>query len=708
MLTLRKILLFKPLYFGIFILSILYILLSLNYESKSLYQGSETEISGIVETISINNDDNSLKMTIKAKEKILTTYYFKSQTELDQLKNNIHLGDYLKINGQLKLPHSTQNFYSFSYTTYLQRKGIFYLMQGDSITKISSNTNIIWKLKDMLYTHISKLGDVSCYIKTFFLGNQDDVSDTLKSSFQKIGISHLFALSGTQISFLTALILKLLSLFKLSTIKKYLILFIILVFYYLLIDSCAAIERALVFTFIFSINKVFNFFIPSFYLILLSMSVLFFLNPNYIFDIGFLYSSIISIGLILYSTRQDKKISFVKELFVISWLSFLLSLPISLYNFSYINILSILYNIFYVPFINFIVFPLAMLSVIIPFVSPLLLFFTTILEKTVYFLDNISVGIMIFPRVSLLFYVLYYVFIIPYILNMKKKFCFFLLTLFLFIHYMKPYIWQENAIYVLDVGQGDSFLILSNGKSMLIDTGGKMNYYDEKNKDQEESGIGTYSVQFFYYLGIKKLDYLVLTHGDVDHAKEALTILDKMKVEKVYLNDGPINELEKEIIKKGKQVGSHIKEVKQNDIIRVGDFIFQSLNKAYEDENESSIVLYGMYNQYNFLFMGDAPTSVEKTILEEYELGEIDFLKIGHHGSKTSSSDEFLDVIKPKIGIISAGIDNKFNHPNEEVVKRYYEHQTLLLQTHVDGMIKIDFNKKQIKTYQNRFYQLAK
>ena len=117
MLTLRKILLFKPLYFGIFILSILYILLSLNYESKSLYQGSETEISGIVETISINNDDNSLKMTIKAKEKILTTYYFKSQTELDQLKNNIHLGDYLKINGQLKLPHSTQNFYSFSYTT---------------------------------------------------------------------------------------------------------------------------------------------------------------------------------------------------------------------------------------------------------------------------------------------------------------------------------------------------------------------------------------------------------------------------------------------------------------------------------------------------------------------------------------------------------------------------------------------------------------
>lgn len=700
MLRLRKILLLKSPYVILFLVSCLYLALAQIMPKNSLYAGTEETIEGYI--TEMNFDGAKLSMTIKGKEPFIASYYAKTEEERKKLQQELSLGDTVLLTGTLNHPHTTKNFNSFSYQEYLARNQIFYFFQADSITRVKKNQNILWCIKTKIKNFITSFNQNAKYINTFVLGNQNDVEKEVRSNFQKIGISHLFALSGTQITFLSDLIQKILTKRKKSDLQKLIITQSILLSYYLVIDPCAAIDRALVFQFFFSVNKTYDFHISPFQLILLSLSVLFLWHPNYIFDIGFQYATVISVGLILYSTKK-KQHSKIAELFFVSLLSFLFSIPISLYHFSKINPLSILYNLFYVPYINFLVFPLSIITLCLPFCSPLLSFFTTFLEKSVSLLAKIPFGELVFAKAPLILY-LFYAFLIAFLLlGKKKKLWFLLLLLTLGCHFIAPKIVQEDRLFMIDVGQGDSFLIQSEGKTLLIDTGGKMEYVKEDwQKGKEKTKSGTYTISFLSSLGITKLDYLLITHGDADHAKEAITLIDQIPIGKIYYNEGKINSLEKEILKEAKQKKIDFEQLKQNQILKLGNFTFQVLSKDLEEENDSSIILYGERGENTLLFMGDASIKSEQELLKTYTLKEIDFLKIGHHGSRTSSSESFLAQIKPKVGLISAGVDNSFNHPHQDVVKRYQQYGTTLFSTITDGMVEINFTTRKIKTYMGK------
>lgn len=664
-------------------------------------------MTGIIQEISF--DGSYLAMTIKGKEKIMTSYYAKTEEELMLLKKELSLGDTILLKGAFITPNTTKNFNSFSYQKYLKQKKIFYCMQVESITRIKKNQNILLKIRMRIKMHIDSFDEAASYINTFVLGNTDQVEQEVYENFQKIGISHLFALSGTQITFLADLIQKILKKTKRTEIQRFLITFLILILYYQVIDPCAAIDRALVFYFFFSLNKIFYFHISPFYLILLSLAVLFFWHPNYIFDIGFQYATVISIGLILYSQVKKKEHRKITELFFVSGISFFCSIPISLYHFHAINPMSIIYNLFYVPYINFLVFPLAMLTLVFPFLSPVLNILTSFLENSVSLAANFSFGTFLFPRIPLIFYFLYGIFFFLLLGLKKKKIWIFLFSLLLFFHYVIPRFTLGDRMYMLDVGQGDSFLVVSEGKSMLIDTGGVLTYEKEDwEKGKEKTGGGKYIISFLSSLGISKLDFLVLTHGDADHVKEALTLLKEIPIKKIYYNEGEISSLEKEIITLGKEKKTKTEVLHQDEILSLGQFTFQALSRDLKEENASSLILLGQIDNYNLLFMGDASKKSEQEMLQEYDLPEIDILKIGHHGSRTSSSKEFVKKIKPKVGLISAGKQNRFHHPHPEVVEEYEKQGTLLFSTIEDGMVEIDFSHQKIRTYQGKELPFAK
>ena len=150
-------------------------------------------------------------------------------------------------------------------------------------------------------------------------------------------------------------------------------------------------------------------------------------------------------------------------------------------------------------------------------------------------------------------------------------------------------------------------------------------------------------------------------HGDYDHIGEAINLVENFKVEKVIFNCGELNELEMEIIKvldrKKISYYSCIKE------LNIGDNKLYFLNnKDYGNENDNSSVIYTELNNHKFLFMGDAGVEVEENLLEKYNLKDIDVLKVEHHRSKTSSSEDFIDVIKPEYSIISVGKNNRINN----------------------------------------------
>ena len=148
---------------------------------------------------------------------------------------------------------------------------------------------------------------------------------------------------------------------------------------------------------------------------------------------------------------------------------------------------------------------------------------------------------------------------------------------------------------------------------------------------------------------------------------EAINLVNNFKVEKVIFNCGEFNDLEKELIKaldkKKIPYYSCIKELNIDN-----NKLYFLNNKDYGNENDNSSVIYTELNNYKFLFMGDAGIEAEKDLIEKYNLKDIDALKVGHHGSKTSSSKKFINEIKPKYSVISVGKNNRYGHPNKEVL----------------------------------------
>ena len=689
MIKLRKVLLLRSIYITLFIISLIYLVIYINIDFTSKFEGSESNVTGKVE--SIKYQGNKMTLTLKTKEKLIATYYFDTKEELNKTKQELSLGDTLTLEGELTKPISSLNFHGFSYPTYLEYQKIFYIMKVSRFYIESKNSNILYSIRNAIRSSI-KTDKVGSYIRVFFLGDDTSFDTTLEEDFRNLGISHLFALSGTQISFL-------ISLFtlrkKFISFKNLLFVFCILLSYYLIIEDCAAIDRALIFSLVFSINKTFNLNILPSFLILLSLSILFFINPYYIFDVGFQYSTIISCTLILYMNNKKSKGKII-DLLEVSWVSFLVSLPISLYHFSYINPLSIIYNLFYVPFINVIIFPLSVICFFIPHLSFILEFFITIFEGSVSFLSHLNIGYITLARFNIVYYLLYYILIFSYLfVKSKKKIFLFLILLMILIHYSYPKIFPKDALYMIDVGQGDSFLITSNNKTMLIDTGGVMTYYQEQWMQYEKSSGGKYLVTFLKSLGITNLDYLVLTHGDYDHAGEALTIMDEIDVGTVFFNGNLLNELEKKIWNNSL---SHYK-LREGDSFSLGNFNFLVISNTYPDENDGSLVLYSTINDKSLLFMGDASIRSEKYILDNYNLDDITILKVGHHGSRTSSSEEFINSVNPTYALISAGKDNKFNHPHKEVIERLEENGSIIYNTQINGMVMFDFTNNKIKTY---------
>ena len=186
-------------------------------------------------------------------------------------------------------------------------------------------------------------------------------------------------------------------------------------------------------------------------------------------------------------------------------------------------------------------------------------------------------------------------------------------------------------------------------------------------------------------------------HGDYDHMGEAINLVNNFKVEKVIFNCGEYNDLEQELIKVlDKKKIKHYSCIKELKIDNNKLHFLQT--SIYDNENDNSNVIYTEIEGYKLMFMGDASIITEKEILSKYNLPDIDVLKVGHHGSKTSSSIDFIDVINPKYSIISVGKNNRYGHPNKEVINNLEDSK--IYRTDIDGsiMFKIKNNKLKIDT----------
>ncbi|WP_317316850.1 ComEC/Rec2 family competence protein [Peptostreptococcus russellii] len=246
---------------------------------------------------------------------------------------------------------------------------------------------------------------------------------------------------------------------------------------------------------------------------------------------------------------------------------------------------------------------------------------------------------------------------------------------------------RENAnelkLDIIDVDQGDSILVITpEKKSLLIDSG--------------EEDFSRSVIRDLKKNRVKKLDYVIGTHSDSDHIGAMSDVLKEVGADKLILSKDNILKTElNNLISTAESMNVNLNRVESGDILKIDkDTVIYILSpsKISQDPNKNSIVLLLKFKNHSLIFTGDADSEIENKILQNYKLGHCEFLKAGHHGSKTSSSEKFIRTLRPDITAISCGYKNRYGHPSKDTLDTLSKYNSKIFRTDISGTLHFYFN----------------
>ena len=553
----------------------------------------------------------------------------KSRKYLFYEKEYLNIGDVLEIDFEQTTFTKEKVPGGFNQKKYYNSLRIFYKLNVKEF-KVVNNKFTISKIK---YYCLSLFDDypeeARLYIKTLIFADNDFEGD-FKKALSKVGISHLFALSGLHLTILVSMLERALSRFN----KKTIIIITILTIYGIIIAFPISLKRAYLMYLLMRIFKEES--ITALDAISLSFLIML-INPYLRYNYSFILSFLVSFFIILIDANYFKMslIAFLVSIpFLINFNGGLLiiSLPISL-------LISYLFSVFILPLVV-----LSLIKIIAPMSNYLLTSFNE-------FVTYVSKGTFIKIHYLSLTSIIIYLFLLVFLLLGKNNKLIvkrsFYIGLFMLIAYLYPFLNPQGYLYFLDVNQGDATFISRpfNKANILIDC----------NK-------GTYD--FLSTQGAIEIDYLFITHGDLDHSADLLLILANFKVHNLYLNSYDRSGLKEKL-----HEYNLLSAV--NDEFVCGDVIIKVFGpeKDYFNDNDNSLVLKVMMDGQSYLFTGDSGFKREKDLVKYGSDLKSDYLHVSHHGANNSTSLEFLRVVKPDVAIISYGL-NYYNHPHPETLDR--------------------------------------
>lgn len=646
----------KIIYLFNFFLIIFLIIYFNYYEYQSKYNDEE-EIIGIVTKITVK--DENVKLTVDGKEKIIANCY--------QCTFDYELGSTIKLKGFFQDINGNSNFNLFNYKKYLMSLGIYKNFVFSDVEYIENNNNFIYEIQNSFNKKIQQFKS-NYFLKAMILGDTSNFDDDIYENYRINGIVHLFAISGMHVSIISfALTFILKGKLKLGN-YAYIIIFPILLIYMLIINT-ASIFRSVMMFICVTLNKLLKLNISNINILFYLFAVNIIINPYSIYNMGFCLSYVISFFLLLSSKKIARINNYFLKLLFISLISFLASFPILINSNFKFNLISPLINVIIVPFVSTILFPLSILVMIFPFLDNILIVLLHGFNNLNLILSNNSIMINV-PYLNIYLVIIYY--FIYLLFFIKSKFIYLMVIYFIFLLSFK-YININTYLVMIDVGQGDSIIVKNYfGENILFDAGSK------------ENSAKNIIIPYLKSIGVTTIDKFVISHGDKDHIVGALDIIKSLNVKSIYLNSYKNSEYETEIIN-----NYDVNFIKGNTYINEHLYIFNFYDK---DENDDSLISYLVDNKV--LLMGDASSNIESKV----DISDVNILKVGHHGSNTSSSIEFIDKINPKYSIISVGKNNRYGHPNKEVLDNLKDSKIYRTDQNGSIMFKIKNNKLQVKT----------
>lgn len=542
----------------------------------------------------------------------------------------------------------------FNFKDYLKTQGCFYKFEVSKKEFILKNPLSNTPIKNYIFSFLNEESKI--FIASLLFGDSLYELSSV-NALKNLSLISWFSLSGFHISFLFNSIENFLT----EKGKKRFVYFeLIAILFFLFVSNFKfSITRIFLLKFLYLLNEKTSFKLEYIDRLSLTAFITIFINPYSILSASFYYSFPLLFTLAIFKEKRyvDFKNNLLSKLKI-----YLFFIPYTFISNPYFNIISPLLQLIFLP-ISHVLFLLSCMLIIIPQIGFILNPIITFLLNLFTSIDNIPFSINI-GNMSVVLVIIYYLIYISILIlhtygfKKEKQLGYVLLGSVLLIQMIPDFLYHYEVTFI-DVGQGDSTLIQYKNKNILIDTGGN------KKIDIANDCL----IPFLAKKKIRKLDAVIITHEDYDHYGALENLMSSFTVDNVY----------------------YYYDFKDKSIF-FSDLEIKNLNSFYtstSDENEKSGVYNFKINNIKFLIMGDATKEIEADILNSKQDIDIDVIKIGHHGSNTSSSTAFLKACSPKLAIISCGENNSYNHPSDETIETLSSLSIPYKRTDIEGSISI-------------------
>lgn len=686
-----------------------------NYRTAFALNDSRISVTGLVDQIVERENGYRFRLSNPLVKFDTISIDFPSILLFAETNQDISVGMKVTTVGQYFQIRGPRNPGEFDFKSFYGRKGIFgriYTDETDIITIESFDITKIQTVQQWIRKVFKeKVGEPFGLLTALILGDKTSVDPEIREDFTNTGVIHVLAVSGLHVGYVLIILMVMAKIFRLPWGWDRLLIIIGLIFFCFLTGGKPSVIRASLMAGIYMMTPITNREGNLWNTIFLSAFILLLYDPLYIKELGFIFSYAAVASIIIFyqliqdilpdrmrvNTIQSKPFKFIFGLFLVSFSAQIGTLPITAFYFGRIPIISLIANIIIVPVIGILVavgFCILFFGWI-PFIGDWIGESAWFITKSISWIADMFahvpyavIEVNQFSMINILTYFIGLGMIFLFLMNKYRKYAIYpgLLIGSIFIWKIAISSQYLNIIY-MDVGQGDAILVkLPNKQTLLIDGGQRFG-----SKDNGELVVKPMLKHF----NIDRINYLVMTHPHSDHIGGLISVSESVPVDTAFDTYLDYDSWAyKSLMEQLTEDSTVIIHPTPGQVISVSQdcyltFFTPDTNflKLTRNVNNASIVMKLFYGSTSYLFTGDLEMEGEAQIIQFNEALKSDVLKVGHHGSKTSSSDYFLQRVLPKIAVVSVGYKNKFRHPNKDVMNRISQYAETIHRTDQSGAL---------------------